>query len=131
MSSIAGGIHSIATSIITDIQKRLLPGLVSHESVGEVRVLRILTLLLGVAATALACVVERLGRVRCRMVETPYKDANECLQQGLGRAAFRDVIAHDYFGLNVNIIWDVVENKIPEIVRATSALLKRLREDTP
>ena len=46
-------------------------------------------------------------------------------------AAFRDVIAHDYFGLNVNIIWDVVENKIPEIVRATSALLKRLREDTP
>jgi hypothetical protein len=30
--------------------------------------------------------------VRCRLVETPYKDANECLQQGMDRAAFRDVI---------------------------------------
>jgi uncharacterized protein with HEPN domain len=46
-------------------------------------------------------------------------------------AAFRDVIAHDYFGLNVDIIWDVVESKIPEIVRLADALLKRVRNEAP
>ena len=63
MSSIAGGIHSIATSIITDVQKRLFPGMLSQEAASEVRVLRVLTLVLGLAATGLACVVERLGPV--------------------------------------------------------------------
>src|SRR5574337_112992 len=41
-------------------------------------------------------------------------------------AAFRDVIAHDYFGLNIGIVWDVVENKIPGIARSAAALLTRL-----
>ena len=40
-------------------------------------------------------------------------------------AAFRDVIAHHYFGLNIHIIWDVVQNKVPAIVAAAEALLKR------
>jgi len=37
-------------------------------------------------------VVARIGRARCRLVTTPYKDANECLQNGLDRACFRDMI---------------------------------------
>ena len=40
-------------------------------------------------------------------------------------AAFRDVIAHHYFGLNVHIVWDVVQNKVPEIVSSVEALLKK------
>lgn len=40
-------------------------------------------------------------------------------------AAFRDVIAHHYFGLDSNVVWDVVENKIPEIETAAKALLFR------
>ncbi len=43
-------------------------------------------------------------------------------------AAFRDIIAHHYFGLNVNVVWDVVQNKIPEIVQSASALLKTVRD---
>lgn len=39
-----------------------------------------------------AAIVERLGRVRCRIVTTPYKDANECLKQGLDRVCFREII---------------------------------------
>ena len=46
-------------------------------------------------------------------------------------AAFHDVIAHDYFGLNVGIVWDVVENKIPGIARSAAALLKRVRDNAP
>ena len=43
-------------------------------------------------------------------------------------AAFRDVIAHHYFGLNVNIVWDVVQNKIPAMARSAEAVLKSARE---
>jgi len=43
-------------------------------------------------------------------------------------AAFRDVIAHHYFGLNIHIVWDVVLNKIPEIASSADALLKTLRK---
>lgn len=37
-------------------------------------------------------VVERLGRARCRLVVTPFKDANECLARGFDRQSFRDVV---------------------------------------
>lgn len=43
-------------------------------------------------------------------------------------AGFRDVIAHHYFGLDVNIVWDVVINKTPAIARAVSDLLEKLRQ---
>lgn len=44
-------------------------------------------------------------------------------------AAFRDVIAHGYFGLNVHIIWDVTRNKVPDIFRSVEILLSTLRND--
>lgn len=39
-----------------------------------------------------AALVERLGRARCRLVFTPFKDANECLAKGFDRQSFRDII---------------------------------------
>lgn len=27
--------------------------------------------------------------------------------------AFRDIVAHEYFGIDENILWDVVANKVP------------------
>ncbi len=63
MSSIAGGIHSIATSIVVDIKGRLLGRRMDPDSADEVRFIRGLTLVLGVLATGLACVVNRLGPV--------------------------------------------------------------------
>jgi len=42
-------------------------------------------------------------------------------------AGFRDVIAHQYFGLDINIVWDVVSNKIPVITRSASDLLEKIR----
>lgn len=30
-------------------------------------------------------------------------------------AAFRDVLAHGYFGLDDDILWDVVANKLPHV----------------
>jgi Na+/proline symporter len=63
MSSIAGGIHSIATSLIIDVKGRLLGRASEPDSPDDVRFIRVLTLILGITATALACVVNRLGPV--------------------------------------------------------------------
>ena len=31
-------------------------------------------------------------------------------------AAFRDVVAHEYFGIDENILWDIVTNKVPMLM---------------
>jgi uncharacterized protein with HEPN domain len=28
---------------------------------------------------------------------------------------FRNLIAHDYFGIDIEEVWDIIENKIPEL----------------
>lgn len=38
-------------------------------------------------------VLDRLGRIRCRVVKLPHKDANECLMQGVTTEQFRGFIA--------------------------------------
>ena len=43
-------------------------------------------------------------------------------------AAFRDVIAHHYFGLDINVVWDVIENKIPAIEAAARTLFLNRRK---
>ncbi len=44
-------------------------------------------------------------------------------------AAFRDIIAHHYFGLDARIVWDVVQNKIPEIASTSTSILEKLTKE--
>jgi uncharacterized protein with HEPN domain len=30
-------------------------------------------------------------------------------------AAFRDIVAHQYFGIDKDILWDIVRNKVPQL----------------
>jgi uncharacterized protein with HEPN domain len=39
-------------------------------------------------------------------------------------AGMRDVLAHDYFGIDNDILWDVVQSKIPELAETVHAFLK-------
>lgn len=39
---------------------------------------------------------------------------------------FRDIVAHHYFSMSDNIVWDVVENKIPELSTQIAQILKEL-----
>ena len=38
-------------------------------------------------------------------------------------AGFRDVIVHGYFGLDVHVIWDVVQSKIPALASSVENAL--------
>ena len=35
----------------------------------------------------------------------------------------RDRLIHDYIGVNYNIVWDVVKNKIPDITKQIKTII--------
>ncbi len=39
-------------------------------------------------------------------------------------AAFRNVIVHDYLGIDLNQIWDIVERDLPDLKREVEAILQ-------
>ena len=39
-------------------------------------------------------------------------------------AGLRDILAHQYFGIDAEILWDIVKNKLPELKVKISGLLK-------
>ena len=39
-------------------------------------------------------------------------------------AQFRDVLIHDYFGIEYEIVWDVIQNHLPQNIEFVEALLK-------
>lgn len=41
-------------------------------------------------------------------------------------AGIRDILIHQYFGVDAEIIWDVVQNKLPELKDASARLLDTL-----
>jgi uncharacterized protein with HEPN domain len=43
-------------------------------------------------------------------------------------SGFRDVIAHGYFGLDMHVIWDVVQTKIPLIGQSAELILNEIKD---
>lgn len=39
-------------------------------------------------------------------------------------AGFRDIVAHEYFGVNEETVWDIVENEIPALLETVKTILK-------
>ena len=37
-------------------------------------------------------------------------------------AGFRDIVAHEYFGVNEETVWDIVENEIPVLLEAVKTI---------
>lgn len=40
-------------------------------------------------------------------------------------AGLRDVLIHAYFGVDLDIVWDIVQNKVPGLARDVKSLLGR------
>ena len=41
---------------------------------------------------------------------------------------FRNILAHEYFGVSVPIVWDIVQNKLDPLRDACTKLLKQLEK---
>ena len=41
-------------------------------------------------------------------------------------AGFRDIVAHDYFGVSDEIVWDVIQNEIPLLTKQIKKIIKEL-----
>ena len=44
-------------------------------------------------------------------------------------AGLRDIVVHDYFGIDEDIIWDVVSIRIPELTRHLDQMVRELSGD--
>ncbi|MCC6125000.1 MAG: DUF86 domain-containing protein [Pirellulales bacterium] len=44
-------------------------------------------------------------------------------------AGMRDILSHAYFGIDADILWDVIENKIPILEKALHVYRERDREN--
>lgn len=41
-------------------------------------------------------------------------------------AGLRDILIHEYFGIDVEIIWDIINKKLPELENAAKYMLENL-----
>jgi len=41
-------------------------------------------------------------------------------------AGFRDILAHEYFGIDIEVLWDIIKNKLPELKKKISLIVKKI-----
>ena len=39
-------------------------------------------------------------------------------------SGLRDILAHEYFGIDLEVLWDIVKNKLPDFKKEISIILK-------
>lgn len=44
-------------------------------------------------------------------------------------AGLRDVVAHQYFAVNLTIVWDIIQNRLDELQHEVAALLRHLDDE--
>ncbi|HHT9113095.1 MAG: DUF86 domain-containing protein [Planctomycetes bacterium] len=44
-------------------------------------------------------------------------------------AGTRDKLIHDYFGVNIDIVWNIVKNEIPSLLSKIKIVLQNMKEE--
>lgn len=44
-------------------------------------------------------------------------------------ASLRDILIHEYFGIDIEIIWDILSNKLPSLQKTINSILKKYRDE--
>jgi len=42
-------------------------------------------------------------------------------------AGLRDILAHEYFGIDIDVLWDIVKNKLPDLKKRVSRISKEIK----
>jgi uncharacterized protein with HEPN domain len=42
-------------------------------------------------------------------------------------SGLRDILAHEYFGIDLEVLWDIIKNKLPDLKSKLSRIPKRIR----
>lgn len=62
------------------------------------------------------------GEATKRISETTKQKRSEIIWRDV--AGFRDVLIHDYMGVDLNEVWNIIENHLPALRNAIRQLLK-------
>ena len=67
--------------------------------------------------------LEIIGEAAKHIPRNVRKDISEIEWQKV--AGLRDILAHDYFGIDNNILWDLISTKVSDLMKAVEAYLKK------
>ena len=42
-------------------------------------------------------------------------------------SGLRDILAHEYFGIDIEVLWDIVTNNLPDLKKKISRLFREIR----
>jgi len=62
-----------------------------------------------------------------KRIPSEYREQHEAIPWRM-MTAFRDVLAHDYEGVDLERVWSIIENDLPPLKSAISAILPPLEE---
>lgn len=71
--------------------------------------------------------IEIMGEAVKSLSEKVKKDNADIPWKNI--AGTRDKLIHDYFGVNIDIVWDIVKNEIPTILSKIKVVLQNMKEE--
>jgi len=67
--------------------------------------------------------LEIIGEAAGRLPETVRSAAPEIEWRKI--MSLRNILAHEYFGVSLPVVWDVVQNKLPPLEKSCRGLMKK------